>query len=199
MKSQPDKNRYWCSGCKQLFSKEAFYKSSSRSTGVASACKKCSIACASDWNKKNRERHNLSLVKYKATKKAQETGKVWQERNRARLTEYMRQWRNNNPDKVKANSAVSRNNNLQKILVRNREREIAEIQAIPQWADKEKIMLIYLTAKDMSAKQKIKYHVDHIVPLRGKNVCGLHVESNLQILSAKENLRKHNRFEEAPL
>jgi hypothetical protein len=62
----------------------------------------------------------------------------------------------------------------------------------PLWADAEKIRQIYIDRPD-------GYHVDHIIPLKGELVCGLHVESNLQYLPAKENISKKNKFKESDL
>ena len=60
-------------------------------------------------------------------------------------------------------------------------------QRTPSWANLNKIKEIYSSCPD-------GFHVDHIVPLRGTNVCGLHVEYNLQHLYAEDNLIKGNKF-----
>lgn len=57
----------------------------------------------------------------------------------------------------------------------------------PSWADLDKIKEIYLECPE-------GMHVDHIIPLRGKLVSGFHIESNLQYLSAIDNIRKNNSF-----
>lgn len=65
-------------------------------------------------------------------------------------------------------------------------------RATPKWADMGAITTMYQQAK------RLGLEVDHVVPLQGKNVCGLHVENNLQHLTMEANRRKNNRFEEAP-
>lgn len=66
-------------------------------------------------------------------------------------------------------------------------RRALKINRLPSWADLSKIKEIYKNCPE-------GYHVDHIIPLQGTNVSGLHVENNLQYLTAQENLQKHNKF-----
>lgn len=72
-------------------------------------------------------------------------------------------------------------------LALNMARYCAKLRAIPKWANPEKIAAIYESA---AAKG---WHVDHIVPLQSKLVCGLHWEKNLQPLPPANNLAKGNR------
>jgi hypothetical protein len=72
-------------------------------------------------------------------------------------------------------------------------RKRAKGLATPQWRDSKKILAIYDLAQKISKATGIQHHVDHIVPITSRLVCGLHNEFNLQILPATENLKKHNK------
>ena len=79
----------------------------------------------------------------------------------------------------------------------NNKRRTDKIQRTPKWANLFLIRKVYEECAKLIKKHGPRsYHVDHIIPLRGKNVSGFHVENNLQILEAKENLRKGNRHNE---
>lgn len=73
-------------------------------------------------------------------------------------------------------------------------RRAAERQATPRWANHFFIAEIYHLAKLREQVCGGEWHVDHIVPLRGKTVCGLHVEHNLQVIPAEINHQKSNRW-----
>lgn len=73
----------------------------------------------------------------------------------------------------------------------------AKLRAVPTWLSTEcmeNIEIIYLEARRRSEVDSINYSVDHIVPLQGENVCGLHVPWNLQIITSSENSKKRNKF-----
>ncbi len=69
-----------------------------------------------------------------------------------------------------------------------------KLNAMPTWADQERIKHIYWMCNLITKITGIEHHVDHIIPLQGEDVCGLHVPENLQILTAEENLRKGNKL-----
>jgi hypothetical protein len=128
----------------------------------------------------------------------------------------LREWRTRNPDAWRsASTSEQRNKAFKKYRDRNREkRRLQSLQhyiehpeiyaanrvkrrtrgklATPSWANHSVIKGFYDRAADISRVTGICHHVDHIVPLQGRNVCGLHVEYNLQILTASENRTKRN-------
>lgn len=76
----------------------------------------------------------------------------------------------------------------------NANRRARKKRASVLWSDKNKIKQIYLDSILISKTTGIKHHVDHIVPLKSKFVCGLHNEFNLMIITEEDNLKKGNLF-----
>jgi len=77
-------------------------------------------------------------------------------------------------------------------------RRVAKLQRTPPWANQAAIKAIYADATRLTEETGVMHHVDHIYPLQGKIVSGLHVETNLQILQWRDNIIKRNNFEVAP-
>jgi len=75
-------------------------------------------------------------------------------------------------------------------------RRARQLEARPPWVEAHLFRPIYEECVRKSRETGIEHHVDHIVPLQGKNVCGLDVPWNLQILKASENCAKSNLFGE---
>lgn len=137
---------------------------------------------------------------------------AWAKNNPEKNKAYGYKWRKNNPDKAKANNANWQKANPDKINARNRAWVKAnpgkrnarsalyramKIQATPSWLTEQQIKEIrsfYILAKELQWLSSNPLEVDHIVPLQGDNVCGLHVPWNLQILDRPLNISKSNHF-----
>jgi hypothetical protein len=113
-------------------------------------------------------------------------------------------WQSKNPSKMRAwrkkYYAMHRAQELANIseYERNhprwRDKRAERNRAMPKWANRFFISEIYHLAKLRTAVTGIKFHVDHVIPLRGSEVCGLHVENNLTVITAKRNIEKGNKF-----
>lgn len=115
------------------------------------------------------------------------------ETKQKRRLDYL-EWRRNNPEKARSATKNWAFANPGKTTAYMAKYRAARLQRTPSWADQEWIDHAYAVAKDMSQKMGERFHVDHIVPLQGKTVSGLHVYENLQILPLVENSRKGNRL-----
>lgn len=146
------------------------------------------------WVENNKERHreivNNSYLKKVGGKLSRlsclENEEVKKEHRRKRKAETIAKWQKNNPEKVKHYRLIEKISG--KSAAKAAKRRAAKLQATPPWADLEEIKNVYLEA------QYFNMHVDHIIPLQGKNVCGLHVWDNLQLLPAVENIKKGNKY-----
>jgi hypothetical protein len=164
-KSPVDKK---CTRCGEIKSPIQFGKNKSRSDGLHDACKICKS----------------------------EMAKALYNKDKPRILSTNKLWRDANKDKVLKISQNYYESNKQDFIVRSATRRAKKLQAtLPLTKEQEQqIQDFYWLAKDLTAVSGETYHVDHIVPLQGKNVCGLHVPWNLQVLPADINLSKGNRY-----
>lgn len=86
------------------------------------------------------------------------------------------------------------NNFPEKKTAARAKRRASELRATPEWADRKAMQAVYEEAAFRKEIVGGEWHVDHIVPLRSKLVCGLHNQFNLQVLPGEENLAKSNKF-----
>jgi hypothetical protein len=107
--------------------------------------------------------------------------------NKEKLKEKHKKYYSNNKEKIEKVKKQYRKKNAHILNALKAKRKALKLKATPKFANLEKIKEIYKNCPK-------GYHVDHIVPLVNKNVCGLHVEWNLQYLTASANLSKSNKF-----
>lgn len=165
-----------CTKCGTEKPHDQFSKDKSTKDGLHPHCKHC-LAC---YYKANRQR----IVEYRKANQKRATAYLaaWRKANPERAAELLSEYRKANPDKINAQVA---------------KRRAAKLRATPPWLTKDDFAAIqqfYTMSNQLTELNGKIYHVDHIIPLLGKTVCGLHVPWNLQILDGPENLAKSNKL-----
>lgn len=99
-----------------------------------------------------------------------------------------KEWKRNNASKVAQSARAWRDKNREKVRALNTQRKKCIRQRTPSWADRAAILQFYIDRPE-------GYEVDHIIPLQGDNVSGLHVLNNLQYLAPIDNHVKNKFFD----
>ena len=173
-----------CRVCKETKVFEDFIKRPDRKNAYRNICKVCHNKSTKAYYHENKESRS-------------EYNKAWREDNKDDIKAKSKAYYKENKDSVLNYTKTWRSENKEKVLAYGANRRAVRLQACPPWltsAHKIEIESFYFLAKDCEAISGQNYHVDHIVPLQGKGVCGLHVPWNLQILPSDINLSKHNNY-----
>lgn len=166
------------------------------------------------WTERNWDKVRSYQAEYRAANAEKiEAGKIeYRKKNAERLREKAKRYYHANKEQVNTRKKLwdsenkeRRKAHLQKYYEENKDlftaaagrRRAATLKRTPAWLTDEdffRMETMYLYTKSMAQTTGRSYHVDHILPLRGKYVSGLHVPDNLQVLEASENIRKNNRW-----
>lgn len=150
--------------CKNCNTEKSIEEFYKHSCGYRHVCKSCTKEHSYLWAKDNKERR-LEIVR----KSRSNPNNAWKE--------YRNKYRKETGEVAK--------------------RRASKLNRTPLWLSEDDLWFIkeiYSLRKLREEMTGVKWHVDHIVPLNGKNVSGLHVHWNLQLLTASENIRKGSNF-----
>lgn len=150
-----------------------------------------------DYYAANKEKIKNKVKSYAAANKEKVSvaSKRYYAENSEKIKEKTKQYVADNKDKVKACRKRYQQENKIAVLERVKRYKMAKIRRTPLWLTEDDIWMtreIYELAALRTKLTGIEWEVDHIVPLNGENVSGLHIPSNLQVITALENRQKSN-------
>lgn len=118
--------------------------------------------------------------------------KAWYQTNKKTIAEQQKAYYEANKGIVAKQKAAYKKANRHLFNAHNAKRKANKLQATPAWVDLEAIKGMYQLATIFN-RTGMNLHVDHIIPLQSDLVCGLHYESNMQLMPASDNISKGNR------
>jgi hypothetical protein len=148
---------------------------------------------------KDPEKHKEYQRKYSQenAEKKKEYHRKWYQENAEKKKKNYRKWSQENAENKKEYYRKYCKENPDKVNARNAKRRAYKLQRTPHWLTEEEVFMIkeaYSLAKLREKTTGIKWHVDHIVPLKGDTVSGLHCPENLQVIPGSENISKKNNW-----
>ena len=164
-----------CNVCGEAKPFSAFSTRRASPDGLNYSCRICASARSINWKRSNPE-----------------ANATWWNANRQRRRDAFRVWREANIDRVRSNYKAWAAANPDIVAANARHRELSKVRATPAWIDKRTMRPLYSEANRLTKLTGIRHEVDHIVPLRNRNVCGLHVPWNLQVITQAMKRRKTN-------
>jgi uncharacterized membrane protein YqiK len=197
-----------CKACGASKPETEFYR---RTDGTLRAqCKICKLKVDAAHRAANAEARKKQQARYHAANREQRVAQMRKRyetvrdqdvvrrradyvQNAARERETARNYYEANKQQAAASKKAWVARNRGKVNAMNKQRKVQALQAMPPWADVEKIEAVYKEAEALKALG-LDVHVDHIIPLRGIHVSGLHVHDNLRVLLAADNLAKGNKL-----
>lgn len=186
-----------CTKCNTNKLLKDFYKDKTKVDGYRYECKECTKSKAKEHHHKNRDHQNRVSRQWRLNnlEHVSRQKKGYYQRNAEAILEQKRDYYRRNTEAIKKKVAKHAKNNRDAYNARAAKYRATKLRATPPWADLDKIKEVYTEAQRLTKLLGIEMQVDHIVPLKGKLVSGLHVHDNLQILTYVENGRKTNKFE----
>ena len=157
-------------------------------------CTKCDTEKPlSEYHKQKGQRFGVRNI-CKQCRKV-ETRKRYEE-NKDKISEQCKKYYSKNKDNIRKYLKNYREANLDAHNSRTAKYRADKLKRTPKWLDEEEFFIkeAYELAKLRERCTGIKWHVDHEIPLRGKNVSGLHVPQNIKVIPAKQNLEKSNKY-----
>ena len=164
-----------------------------------SECRECEREASRLFEQENREKRLEAkrLFYIENREKETERGRTFYAENVEKERQRQAKWREANREYLREKDKRHAKENPAYFVYKTQKRHTAKLKRTPSWLSEEhwkEIKTEYELAAWCSEVMGEKYNVDHIVPLQGKTVCGLHVPWNLQVIPAKDNFKKGNRF-----